>query len=161
LVRAVDNWFATEGHERARCFIQYGTSGSPTFADARAYLPFDILQDLMDQAAVVVSHGGPATIMECRRRGRIPIVMPRRADLGEHVDDHQLDFCRRLATTDDVIICESAFELAGHLDRGIREPRALLTPPISERAPEAVHRFAELVDSLVAGSSQRRRSRAP
>lgn len=27
----------------------------------------------------------------------MPIVFPRRKELGEHVDNHQVDFCKRLA----------------------------------------------------------------
>ena len=44
----------------------------------------------MREARVVVCHAGVGSIMLARRCGQRPIVMPRRHDLGEAVDDHQL-----------------------------------------------------------------------
>jgi UDP-N-acetylglucosamine transferase subunit ALG13 len=68
--------------------------------------------DLMHQARGVVTHGGPATILDAREAGHVPIVVPRRRAWGEHVDDHQVAFCRRvfeeglikLASTEDELL---------------------------------------------------------
>jgi UDP-N-acetylglucosamine transferase subunit ALG13 len=45
---------------------------------------------LMRAADVVITHAGVATIVDAVRAGHRPIVVPRRRQLGEHVDDHQL-----------------------------------------------------------------------
>jgi len=44
---------------------------------------------LVRQARVVVTHAGPASIFEVQELGKTPVVVPRSAALGEHVDDHQ------------------------------------------------------------------------
>ena len=36
--------------------------------------------------------------------GKVPIVVPRQKKFGEHVNDHQLDFCRAVSNRDDNII---------------------------------------------------------
>jgi len=42
------------------------------------------------QADVVIAHSGVGSIMELLDLGVFPVVIPRRAKRGEHVDDHQL-----------------------------------------------------------------------
>jgi UDP-N-acetylglucosamine transferase subunit ALG13 len=41
-------------------------------------------------ADVVVSHAGVGSTIEALDSGHFPIVVPRRAAFGEHVDDHQV-----------------------------------------------------------------------
>ena len=43
----------------------------------------------MTDADVVVTHAGTGSVMLALSLGKIPIVAPRYARLGEHVDDHQ------------------------------------------------------------------------
>lgn len=62
-----------------------------------AMLDFRSVQDLMARARVVVTHGGPASIMQALAHGKIPVVVPRRSSFGEHVDDHQVRFTSRIA----------------------------------------------------------------
>lgn len=57
--------------------MQTGTSTPPTGPAAwRAYLEFDALQTAMREAAVVVCHGGPGTILAARSLGVIPVAVP-------------------------------------------------------------------------------------
>lgn len=81
----------------------YSRAASPHL-DRHALLPFARVQELMRDARVVVTHGGPATIMQVLALGKVPIVVPRQARHGEHVDDHQVQFARRIA--DRVVVVE-------------------------------------------------------
>ncbi len=45
-------------------------------------------------ADVVVTHAGVRSILLATNAGHVPIVVPRLKDLGEHVDDHQMDLIR-------------------------------------------------------------------
>ena len=45
--------------------------------------------DALDWANVVVSHAGVGTAMEILDAGRLPVLLPRKVALDEHVDDHQ------------------------------------------------------------------------
>ncbi|WP_380165767.1 glycosyltransferase [Jannaschia sp. R86511] len=42
------------------------------------------------RADVVVSHAGVGTFVRCLEAGKVPVLVPRRAEHGEHIDDHQL-----------------------------------------------------------------------
>jgi UDP-N-acetylglucosamine transferase subunit ALG13 len=104
LVRWVDDWFLDGGLLRARGLIQVGTSRPPRSVEWTDYLRADEMQATLDLASVVVCHGGPSTVMRSRRIGFRPIVVPRRQELGEHVDDHQVQFSRWLDRDQDVTV---------------------------------------------------------
>jgi UDP-N-acetylglucosamine transferase subunit ALG13 len=155
LVRWVDGWLDGERGQAAglRCRMQTGTSAPPTGrgTEWEAYLEFEALQAAMRDAAAVVCHGGPGTILGARHVGAVPIVVPRRHRLGEHVDDHQLAFCRRLAGDGDVFLAETEAELHALLDRVATEPAAFRAPAEHRGTAAAVRAFERLVDDLVAG----------
>lgn len=130
-------------------FAQYGTSRPPAAPVTGApLLGHANLLERMSAAAAVVSHGGPATVADSRRVGIRPIVVPRRPDLGEHVDDHQVRFSRHLAALGDAIVAETEARLTAALDGALAEPSWLRLAPSETDAREAVDRFAELVDEL-------------
>jgi UDP-N-acetylglucosamine transferase subunit ALG13 len=149
LVRWVDAWLAT-GRADLRCLMQTGTSAPPTGPAAwEAYLEFGALQGAMREAAVVVCHGGPGTILGARQAGAIPVVVPRQPRLGEHVDDHQIVFSRRLAAAGAVFLAESEAGLHDLLDRAVTEPAAFRAPVLERGLEGAVQSFERLVEELI------------
>ena len=62
----------------------------------RKSLPYDQLCEKIIQAKIVITHGGPGSIMLSLRYGKVPIVVPRMHKFGEHVDDHQVRFVKKL-----------------------------------------------------------------
>jgi UDP-N-acetylglucosamine transferase subunit ALG13 len=153
LVEWVDGWLR-ERPGRARCFIQSGTSAPPSMAQWSAYVSYDELQSSIRRSSAVVCHGGPATIMECRRHGLIPIVVPRRQDLGEHVDDHQGLFTRRLADQQEIRLVAVREDLWRSLDAALAEPEVFRKPPEVSRTGATVERFARLVGMLLEPPAQ-------
>jgi UDP-N-acetylglucosamine transferase subunit ALG13 len=150
LVRWVDAWLAA-GPRGLGCLVQTGTSAPPSGPAAwQAYLEFDALQAAMAEAAAVVCHGGPGTILGARHLGAVPIVVPRQSRLGEHVDDHQVAFARRLAAAGGGIhLAETEAELHRLLDRVAAEPAAFRSGPEDRATAAAVDAFGRLVDGLV------------
>jgi UDP-N-acetylglucosamine transferase subunit ALG13 len=161
LVGWVDAWVAASP-TRARCLVQHGTSRPPAYADGAAHLGHDQLGELMTHARAVVCHGGPSTIMEARRHGHRPIVVARAPELGEHVDDHQQRFARRLARQGMVRLVGTAAELEAALAAELSDSRAPRTAAQGDGSgPDSVAaaalRFGELVDAMLAQRSARRR----
>jgi UDP-N-acetylglucosamine transferase subunit ALG13 len=164
LVRWASAWL--DGHPgRLRCLMQTGTSAPPAGGvrgtpggcpresgaiEWQAYLEFDALQEAMGSAAAVVCHGGPGTILGARHRGAVPIVVPRQHRLGEHVDDHQVAFSRRLAAEGGGIhLAETEADLHRLLDRAAADPAAFRSGPEGRATATAVREFGRLVDGLV------------
>ena len=122
------------------------------------FLGHDELQQAMVDADLVVCHGGPATILEARRHGHLPIVVPRDPARGEHVDDHQLLFARRLGAAGLVALCETREALHDALTAGLADPSRYAVaadPDAHEARRAAVARVGRIVDDLVAGSTPR------
>jgi UDP-N-acetylglucosamine transferase subunit ALG13 len=152
LVRWIDAWLVSQG-PGVRCLMQTGTSAPPTGPAAwQAYLEVEALHAAMREATVVVCHGGPGTILGVQHAGAVPVVVPRQPGLGEHVDDHQVIFARRMAAAGAVFLAEREADLRALLDRAVAEPAAFRTPFHHRSTGSAVQSFERLVDDLVAGT---------
>lgn len=63
-------------------------------------------------ARIIIMHGGPSTMIESIRDGKIPIVVPRQKKYGEHINDHQLEFCRAVQNRyNNIILIENIDDL--------------------------------------------------
>ncbi|HEY8201219.1 MAG TPA: glycosyltransferase, partial [Actinomycetota bacterium] len=122
LMNWTDEWLEAGGMSRAHVFVQHGTSAAPRIAHSRDYLPHPQMQAAIAKATAVVCHGGPSTIMEMRYKGLVPIVAPRKSALGEHVDDHQIRFSRRMAQLGTIRLVETREDLFRLLDLAITAP---------------------------------------
>lgn len=111
-------------------FVQHGRTPleDPRLA-GEAFLAMDAFVQRIEQARLVVCHAGAGTVLHALWAGKTPVVMPRRARLGELVDDHQAEFAHALARLGRVRLAESAAELSAAL----AAPGA--TPEEMPRAP--------------------------
>lgn len=62
----------------------------------RNQVPADELQNAIRDADLVVTHGGIGSALTVLESGLVPVMVPRRASFGEHIDDHQLLICDHL-----------------------------------------------------------------
>jgi len=148
----IDRWLE-EGTLPARVIVQHGTAAAPRLAEGHPLLDHETMQSAMAEADLVICHGGPATITEARRHGHLPICVPRDPRLGEHVDEHQQLFARRMAGVGVVRLAETEPQLRSALAEALDHPDRFRLTTSSDRAaelPEAVHRIGEIVRGLTA-----------
>lgn len=74
------------------------TSGLPI--EAQPALPATELDAAMREADLVVAHAGIGSSLAAIEAGHAPVLVPRRAERGEHVDDHQLQIAGELSRRD-------------------------------------------------------------
>ena len=148
LMAWVDRWLEAGPPGPVRCLVQTGTSRPPRRAVHRDYISYQEMETNLSEASAVVCHGGPGTVMMCRWAGRIPIVVPRRHDLGEHVDDHQVLFAKRLASEGELRLAEDEAAFRASLERALRGDGVVDLRP-EHRAMDAVARFESLVGGLL------------
>jgi UDP-N-acetylglucosamine transferase subunit ALG13 len=166
LVGWIDNWLSEGGGSKLRALVQHGPAPAPVMAEALVHVGYVELQAELRRAAVVVTHAGAATIMEARRAGRLPIIVPRRPDLGEIVDAHQIAFGRRMHAAGMALNCESEAELREALDSAAANPGAFLLggaqaqPTAEPHVPAGVRRTGELLDGLLGDTCGPRPPRA-
>ncbi|MEU0488082.1 glycosyltransferase [Nocardiopsis sp. NPDC006139] len=151
LVRWIDDYART--HRDLRILVQHGHSAQPLAASGTPFLPGDDLGELMRAARVVVTHGGPGTIVQARRAGHLPVVVPRDPELGEHVDDHQLLFVSRLEEAGRVRACSSPQQLYALLDKALSSPDDFrVGPQDDEGAVRSALRAGALIDLVAPGA---------
>ena len=78
---------------------QLGATSPPIDLPGRVEvaIPSDEIQRLMATSDVVVAHAGTGTALSCMLHGRPPVLVPRRAEFREHIDDHQVPTALELA----------------------------------------------------------------
>lgn len=108
----------TREHDAAVVF-QHGTTRPLPGAQNHEMLSPTLLLEQYRQADAVVLQGGAGGVMDARKAGRIPIVVPRVPAGHEVVDDHQVVLARRLAELGLVHVAETPEELRRLLD-GVR-----------------------------------------
>ncbi|MFA9478197.1 glycosyltransferase [Phycisphaerales bacterium AB-hyl4] len=115
LVEAVDQWAAER--QRDDVLAQVGESAYPAKAIRTvASLPPAEFQATFASASLVVAHAGLGTILSAMELGKPILVMPRRAAMNEHRNDHQLATAERFADRQGVTIAKDESEIAAHLD---------------------------------------------
>jgi len=140
LVAGVDAWQAR--HANVEVFGQIGPSRTAPSFPYVDYLRGRAFEQRMQGADLVVSHAGIGTILTCWSLGKPLIVMPRRHDLGEHRNDHQLATVAHLGQVLSLAVAQSVEELD-----------ALLSRPWSEHVPQrakgaAAGRISDFVNAL-------------
>ncbi len=130
LVRWVDAWVASARSRggTVRYTLQHGATAPSALAMNVALLPRHDMLHLFAEHDLLVVQGGPGSIRDVRSVGRVPIVVPRRRDQREVVDDHQIDFARFMAARGECALAEDGQELAALLDRYASDPAALRRP---------------------------------
>ena len=62
-------------------------------------------------AELLIMHAGAGSVIHAIESGKVPVVMPRRVSLAEHVDDHQVEFAEALSEAGKVVMVENPEEL--------------------------------------------------
>ncbi|MEX0654170.1 MAG: glycosyltransferase [Phycisphaeraceae bacterium] len=115
LVDAVDRWAQARG--RTDVVAQTGdTVWRPRVIRVVPFLTPGEFQKTFAQASVIVSHAGLGTIISALELGKPVVVLPRRAELEEHRNDHQLATARRFAARRSVSVAFDEREIADRLD---------------------------------------------
>jgi UDP-N-acetylglucosamine transferase subunit ALG13 len=71
----------------------------------------------VESASLVIAHAGMGSIITALELGKQIIVMPRRANLGEHRNDHQVATAKRFAEQGRIMVALNEQELFDKLDR--------------------------------------------
>ena len=86
--------------------------------DARPTVSARELESAMREADLVVTHAGTGSALTALEAGKLPILLPRTAARGEHIDDHQHQVAQELkrrglaVTTDPDLLTETDLERA-------------------------------------------------
>ena len=113
LVRFMDEW--AKVHDEP-VVIQTGCSTvEPRHSEWKDYYPYPVMQRYMEEARIVITHGGPSSFLPPLQFKKIPIVVPRRMEFHEHVNDHQVAFVKAFAERNNSILVIEDIEELGEV----------------------------------------------
>lgn len=113
LVEYMDHW--AEKHEEP-VIIQTGFSTyEPKHCEWSKMFPYEKMLSLVDDARIVITHGGPSSYFMALRVGKLPIVVPRKAEFNEHVNNHQVDYCKEVQKRQGNILVVEEIEKLGEI----------------------------------------------
>jgi UDP-N-acetylglucosamine transferase subunit ALG13 len=151
LVRAMDDWYS----RTERTHVLFGQ-----IADQRdgGYVPrnFEWVSRLSPvdyaarfaQADLIVSHAGMGSILTALHHSKPIVVMPRRAELREHRNDHQLATVKRLGVRPGIYVAEDEMCLPDALERVLSDLSVLGKGRLTEFADP---RFTDALRAFLLG----------
>lgn len=97
LIRKVDE-LKRDGAIKEEVIMQTGFSTyEPKYCKWSKLIPYQQMLKNVEDAHIVITHGGPASFIMPLQIGKTPIVVPRQRQYNEHVNDHQVEFVRNVA----------------------------------------------------------------
>lgn len=83
---------------REEIIVQNGyTRFDSNYMDLRGFISLKELEQLYEEASLIISHGGSGSIIKGLKLGKKVIAIPRLSKFGEVVDDHQLELVNEFA----------------------------------------------------------------
>lgn len=143
MVKAVDEWAGRNG--RTDVIAQIGpTDWRPEHIEWRQFIEPDEFERLFADADAIVAHAGMGTIFLAMQFGKPLLVMPRRADLMETRNDHQLDTVKRFQERVHFDAAQTEEEMSARLDAlATLGPTASIRPYASEELVDCLRDFIE------------------
>ena len=110
LIQCIDN-LKRDGLINEDVIIQTGYSTyKPLFCIWQKLFPYQEMLKLVEQARIVITHGGPSSFIMPLQIGKTPIVVPRRHEFNEDVNDHQVILAEAVAERMGTIIVVNDME---------------------------------------------------
>jgi UDP-N-acetylglucosamine transferase subunit ALG13 len=141
LVKAMDEWAGRSG---ACVTAQIGkTDFRPKNMEWRNFMESDEADRLIRESDLVAAHAGMGTILNRLQVGRPLVIMPRRAHLAEHRNDHQQATAARLAHLSCITVVEDERSLAATLDSF--RPQSAVTSISSSASPALLQTVRDFI----------------
>lgn len=97
LIKKVDE-LRRDGIIQENVIMQTGFSTyEPKYCEWSKLIPYQQMIKNVEDARIVITHGGPASFIMPLQIGKVPIVVPRQHKFDEHVNDHQVEFARNVS----------------------------------------------------------------
>jgi UDP-N-acetylglucosamine transferase subunit ALG13 len=129
--------------------VQHGmTPFSIHDCEAIPFVGMSEFEQLVVEAELLIMHAGAGAVIHAVRAGKVPVLMPRRAKYGEHVDDHQVEFAKALEAAGRVVLAHEPIQLGDAVRRALEmqhESTEATNPPLMVR----------LIDETLIGYTRR------
>lgn len=151
LIECVDN-LKRDGLITEDVVIQTGYSTyEPEYCMWQRLYPYQQMVKLVDEARIVITHGGPSSFIMPLQVGKTPIVVPRKHEYNEHVNDHQVEFSKAVAERMGTIIVIEDLEKLASIIKNYSEIISGMKNGLKSNNAKFNVEFSKIVDELFEG----------
>ena len=139
LISSVDVFFADK--EETSVFAQIGPSFNmpQNITSAKFLLPLEA-EKYFEEADLIIAHAGMGSVLTALKYRKPILVMPRKASLGEHRNDHQMATAKWLQELPGVFVAWNEKELIEFLET---KEQLISGAPISDSAEDRLINFLQ------------------
>lgn len=152
LIEYMDKW-APENAEEVIIQTGYSTY-EPQNCKWQKLFSYQEMCKYVDAARIVITHGGPSSFIAPLQIGKTPIVVPRRYKFNEHVNDHQVNFCREVENRMGTIIVVEEIEKLGEILNKYDEMISEVGNAIKSNNTLFCKKLDALVDEMFGGENK-------
>ena len=113
------------------------------------FFTYSEMEKNMDEARIVITHGGPSSFIMPIQRKKIPIVVPRRKEFEEHINNHQNEFCKAVAERLGMIIIVENIDSLGKIIQDYETIAAKMKIEISRNNTKFCVEFEKIVNDII------------
>lgn len=149
LIQKVDE-LKKEGNIVEEVIIQTGFSTyEPKYCEWKNLYSYTQMQEFVKHARIVITHGGPSSFIMALQEGKIPIVVPRQKQFKEHVNDHQVAFCKAVEERMGTIIVVEEIEKLEEMIKNYSQITAGMNDKMVSNNVRFCEEFENLIDKMV------------
>lgn len=116
MIKIIDEWTSQNPSVEVIGQISTGDYYPKNFKFER-YIQADRFMELYMNADIIVSHAGMGNIITALENSKPIIIFPRRFELGEHRNNHQVSTVKKFKNKDNVFIAEDQAELIDAINK--------------------------------------------
>lgn len=144
LLEAVDQ-AVLRGEIQEKVFAQTGSGTyQPKAFESAAFLDHDQFDRKLEEASLVITHGGTGVIMNAVKRGRRVVAVPRLKCCKEVVDDHQLQLIRELEQMGLITACYDC----GQIGEAVRRAMDMQMIPYQSNAAAIISSIEAYLETI-------------
>lgn len=148
LVECVDN-LKKDGLITDDVMIQTGYSTyEPRYCKWQKLFPYQDMMKMVKKARIVITHGGPSSFIMPLQVGKIPIVVPRKHEFNEHVNNHQVAFTKAVAERMGTIIVVNDMDKLGVMIMNYEKIVARMKKGLKTNNNEFNKNLSKIVDEM-------------
>lgn len=149
LVKKVDE-LKRDGVITENVIMQTGFSTyEPKYCKWSKFIPYQDMIRNVEDAHIVITHGGPASFIMPLQIGKTPIVVPRQHQFEEHVNDHQVEFTRNVVERMGNILVVEDIKKLGQMITNYDEIIKGMRNDSGSHNLEFNHEFEKIVSELI------------
>lgn len=147
LVKYMDKW---AGEHDEEVIIQNGfNTYKPKNCKWSKLYTYKTMFENVNNARIVITHGGPSSFIMPLQIGKIPIVVPRKKEFNEHVNDHQVTFSKVVAERQKNIIVVEDINKLDYVLYHYEEIIKNMSNKLQSNNEKFCNKFKRIVDEMI------------